>query len=246
LPAQAVEVQVSLDPPYELRVSGEVEEAALFFPQLRLTATYVTVPGSNRVVIHDVIENLSARSTEMQILYHCNFGPPFLEAGSRVLAPVREMAPQTPRAVEGIDTYDTYAGPVPGYAEQVYLYDLVADSRGQTLALLMNARADRAVAVRFNHTELPCLTVWKNTAAVEDGYVTGLEPATNFPNFKTFERQQGRVRVLPSGGRWECRWSLEVADTTPAVASLIAEVATLQAHARATIHKTTQSRFSPH
>jgi hypothetical protein len=245
LPAHAVEVQIGLDPPYELSVRGEVEEAALFFPHLRLTTTYTTAPGSNRLVIHDVVENRAARPAELQVLYHCNMGPPFLEAGSRVLAPIREMAPLTPRAAEGIDTYETYAGPVVGYAEQVYAYDLLADSRGQTLALLINAAADRAVALRFSHEALPCFTVWKNTAAVEDGYVTGLEPATNFPNFKTYERQQGRVRALPPGGRWEARWTIEVVDNTREVAALMGEVATLQAHARAIIHRTPQPRFSP-
>ena len=245
LPAQTVEVRVNLDPPYELSVTGEVEEAALFCPQLRLTTTYTTVPGSNRLVIHDVVTNRAARPVEMQLLYHCNLGPPFLEAGSRVLAPIREMAPQTPRAAEGIDTHETYAGPVVGFAEQVYLYDLLADARGHTLALLINPTADRAVALRFNRQELPCFTVWKNTGAIEEGYVTGLEPATNYPNFKSFERQQGRVPLLPPGGRWECRWMLEVADNAPAVATLMAEVATLQAHARAVIHRTPHPRFSP-
>jgi Domain of unknown function (DUF4432) len=245
LPAQTVEVRVHLDPPFELSVSGEVEESALFGPQLRLTTTYTTVPGSNRLVIHDVVTNRAARPAEMQMLYHCNLGPPFLEAGSRVLVPIREMAPQTPRAAEGIDTYDTYAGPMVGFAEQVYHYDLLADSRGQTLALLVNAAADRAVALRFHRQELPCFTVWKNTGALEEGYVTGLEPATNYPNFKSFERQQGRVPVLPPGGRWECRWMLEVAIDTPAVAALMAEVAALQAHSRATIHRTPHARFSP-
>jgi len=245
LPAQAVEVRVSLDPPYELSVSGEVEETALFCPQLRLNTTYTTVPGSNRLVIHDIVTNRAARPVEMQLLYHCNLGPPFLEAGSRVLAPIREMAPQTPRAAEGIDTHETCAGPLVGFAEQVYLYDLLADSRGHTLALLINATADRAVALRFNRQELPCFTVWKNTGAIEEGYVAGLEPATNYPNFKSFERRQGRVPMLPPGGRWECRWSLEVADSAPAVAALMAEVATLQAHARAVIHRAPQARFSP-
>jgi hypothetical protein len=245
LPAEVVEVRVGLDPPYELTVTGEVEEACLFFPQLRLTTTYTTVPGSARLVIHDVIENRGARPAEFQLLYHCNLGPPFLEAGSRVLAPVREMAPQTPRAAEGIDTYETYAGPQVGFAEQVYLYDLLADARGQTLALLAGAAADRAVALRFGREELPCFTVWKNTGALEEGYVTGLEPATNFPNFKSFERKQGRVRLLPAGGRWQCRWSLEVAEGKGAVASLMAEVARLQAAARAVIHRTPQTGFSP-
>jgi hypothetical protein len=245
LPAETVEVRVNLDPPYELSVTGEVEEAALFCPQLRLTTTYMTVPGSNRLVIHDVVTNRAARAVEMQLLYHSNLGPPFLDAGSRVLAPIRELAPQTPRAAEGIDTHETYAGPLVGFAEQVYLYDLLADARGHTLALLMNPTADRAVALRFNRQELPCFTVWKNTGAIEEGYVTGLEPATNYPNFKSFERQQGRVPLLPPGGRWECRWMLEVADNAPAVATLMAEVATLQAHARAVIHRAPHPRFSP-
>jgi hypothetical protein len=245
LPAQTVEVRVNLDPPYELSVTGEVEEAALFCSQLRLTTTYTTVPGSNRLVIHDVVTNRAARPAEMQLLYHCNCGPPFLEAGSRVLAPIRELAPQTSRAAEGIDTLETYAGPHAGFAEQVYLYDLLADARGHTLALLINPTADRAMALRFNRQELPCFTVWKNTGAIEEGYVTGLEPATNYPNFKSFERQQGRVPLLPPGGRWECRWMLELVDSAPAVATLMAEVATLQAQARAVIHRAPQARFSP-
>jgi hypothetical protein len=235
LPAQLVEVRIGLDPPYELAVTGEVEEACLFFGQLRLSTTYTTVPGSNRVVIHDTV----------QMLYHCNFGPPFLEGGSRILAPILEMAPQTPRAAEGIATYETCAAPVSGFAEQVYLYELLADARGQTLALLTTAAAERAVALRFPRSELPCFTVWKNTAALEDGYVVGLEPATSFPNFRGFERQQGRVRVLPPGGRWQCRWSLEVVDNAAAAAELVAEVARLQARSPAVVHRTPQPRFSP-
>jgi hypothetical protein len=244
LPASAVEVSVSLDPPHELSVKGEVEEAALFFPQLKLTTTYTTIPGSNRVVIHDRVTNRGARPAEMQMLYHTQFGPPFLEAGSRVLAPIREMCPLTPRAAEGINTHETYGPPTPGFAEQVYVYDLIADARGMTLALLMSAAADKAVCVRFPTRELPCFTVWKSTQAHEEGYVTGLEPATNYPNFRGFERKQGRVPKLAPGGTWDCRWSLEVADTPAAVVALQKEVATLQAHAKATIHRTPQARFS--
>jgi hypothetical protein len=244
LPASYVEVRVGLDPPYELSVVGRVEEACLFFGHLVLTTTYTTAPGSNRLVVHDVVENRAAQPAEVQVLYHCNVGPPFLEAGSRVVAPVREMSPRTPRAAEGIDTYDTYAGPTTGYAEQVYCYDLLADSHGRTLAMLYNAAADRGLVVRYGRQELPCFTVWKNTAAVEDGYVTGLEPATNFPNFKTFERQQGRVRVLPPGGRWEASWSLEIQDSAGGVAKVLAEVVALQAQAKPTIHRTPAPNFA--
>ena len=127
----------------------------------------------------------------------------------------------------------------------MYVYDLLADATGRTLALLTNASANRGLAVRFALRELPCFTVWKNTAAVEDGYVTGLEPATNFPNFKTFERTQGRVRVLPPGGRWEATLALEVLDSREGVAAVLTEVAKLQAQAPRVIHQTPQPRFAP-
>lgn len=244
-PAHFVEVRVNLDPPHELIVVGQVEEAGLFFPHLTLTTTTTTVPGSNRLVIHDVVENRGGRTADLELLYHCNLGPPFLEAGSRVVAPIREAAPVNARAAEGIDTFDTYAAPVAGYSEQNYLYDLLGDSAGRTLAMLYNSTADKAIALRFNRSELPCFTVWKNTQATEDGYVTGLEPGTNYPNLRSYERQQGRLKVLPPGGRWECQWSIEVHDTSAGVAGVLAEVVKLQAQAKAVVHRTPQAKFSP-
>ncbi len=245
LPANLVEARVNLDPPHEVSIIGEVDESGLFSPQLRLTAAYTTVPGSNRLVIHDTVENRSAQPAELQLLYHCNMGPPFLEAGGRVLVPTREVAPRDARAAEGSDTFDTFGPPSVGYREQVYFYHPASDPRGQTLAALVNPAADRCVVLRFSTDELPCMTLWKNTAAVEDGYVTGLEPATNYPNFKSFERQQRRVRVLPPGGRWEARLTIEVHDTHAGVTAVQTEIARLQSQCKATIHRTPQPRFSP-
>ncbi len=245
LPAQYLEVRVNLDPPFELSVIGQVEESSLFGPHLRLTATYTTVPGSNKLVIHDVVENRSATTGEMQLLYHLNIGPPLLGAGSRIVAAVREMAPMTPDAVLGMATHDTYLGPTPGCAEQVYAYDLLADAGGRSLAMLYNSAADRGIAMRMNHGELPCFTVWKNTAATEDGYVTGLEPGTNYPNFKSFERKLGRVRQLSPGSRWEGKWSFEILDSHDSVTSVLTEIAKLQATYAAKVYRTPQPHFSP-
>jgi hypothetical protein len=196
-------------------------------------------------VIHDVVENCSAQPAELQLLYHCNFGPPFLEAGGRVLVPIRELAPRDQRAAEGIDTFDAYGPPTVGYREQVYFYHPQSDPRSQTLAALVNASAERCVVLRYNTEELPCFTLWKNTAALEDGFVTGLEPATNYPNFKGFERQQRRVRVLPPGGRWEARLTIEVHDTHAGVTAVQTEIARVQALTKTTIHRTPQPRYAP-
>jgi hypothetical protein len=243
-PAYYVEVRIGLDPPYELSVTGQVEEGGLFYPHLVLTTTYTTIPGSNRLVIHDHVENRGAETAEMQLLYHCNFGQPLLDAGSRVAAPIREVSPISVRAAEGIDTLETYTGPITGFAEQVYCYDLLGDAGGRTLAMLYNHTADRACVLRFNRQELPCFTVWKNTAALEDGYVTGLEPATNFPNFKTFERQQNRVVQLPAGAHWDTTWSIEVHDSAAGVSGILAEIVSVQSQAKAIVHRTPHPRYS--
>ena len=128
-------------------VIGHVAEGGLFLGNLHLISSVTTIPGSNRLVIHDVVENRAAQAAEMQLLYHCNIGPPFLEAGSRLIVPFHEAAPLTPRAADGIDTFDTYAGPVAGYAEQNYAYDPLGDSHGRTLALLYPAAGDRGLAL---------------------------------------------------------------------------------------------------
>jgi hypothetical protein len=244
-PANFVEARVHLDPPHELSIIGQVEEGCLFFPRLLLMTTCTTVPGSNRLVVHDVVENRNSQPAEMQMLYHYNLGPPFLEAGSRIVAPVRELSPRDARAAEGMETYDTYSGPVPGFSEQAYYYDVLGDGAGRTQALLYNAARDRGCLLRWNRNELPCFTLWRNSAAVEDGYVTGLEPGTNFPNLKTFERNQGRVRLLPPGGRWECTLILEFLDSAFGVSAALAEIVSLQAHARPIIHQKPQTKYSP-
>jgi hypothetical protein len=115
-----------------------------------------------------------------------------------------------------------------GFVEQVYFADLYADVQGRTLALLHNARGDRGVVLRWDKSLLPRFIVWKNTAAVEDGYVTGLEPATNFPNFKAFERERGRVIALAPHGRYRAYVRIEVLDQRDAVQAALQEIAQLQ------------------
>ena len=65
--------------------------------------------------------------------------------------------------------------------------------------MLANRNKTQATSVRWNLNELPCLTIWKNTASPEDGYVTGIEPATSFPFNRLVERKYGRVPQLLPG-----------------------------------------------
>jgi len=174
----------------------------------------------------------------MQVLYHWNFGPPLLEEGSRFAAPFRTITPRDPRAVEGLSHHDVYGPPEPGSTEQVYFYELHARSgRGSgTLALLRNPAGDRGVVLRFHKDQLPCFTLWKNSAGRRDGYVTGLEPATNYPNPRPFEKVRNRVVTLPVDGRYTVETTLEVLASASAVSAALTEIDHLQSQGPPTIN----------
>jgi len=244
LPASRVEVQVVPGDPPELAVIGEVYEAALFCPQYRLVSKVSTKCGSSALTIVDEVTNLKAIEAEMELLYHCNFGPPFLEEGARLEVAARTVAPRDPRAVEGIDGYDAYLGPTPGYVEQVYWYDLLAEDDGSTLAMLRSAAANKALVLRFNKRELPAFTQWKNTAAESDGYVTGLEPATDFPNAKVFERERGRVVEMAPGETYRTALTMEVCDSASSVAKVADEIAALQKKGKRAVHREPIAKYS--
>ena len=76
---------------------------------------------------------------------------------------------------------------------------LAADENDDSIALLTSPDESLGVSIGHNVSTLPCFTLWKNTVGMDDGYVTGLEPGTNFPNPRSFEESQGRVVELAPG-----------------------------------------------
>ena len=124
-------------------------------------------------------------------------------------------------------------------------YEL-AGKRGsrETMTMLRNGTGDKASLLRFTLKDFPCFTLWKNTAGMADGYVTGLEPATSYPNSRRFEREKGRVITLAGGESRTTTLSIETLDTKKAIKAAEAEIKTLQKTAKAKVHRQPLSSFS--
>ncbi len=197
-PAHVLRVSVDGDTG-QIQVTGVVDESRFLFQKLRLTSTITTRTGEHGFRVNDVVTNVSGQQAEIQLLYHFNVGPPLLGAGSRLVAPVQAVVPRDDVAARAIDSWDVYAAPRSGFAEQVFFLDLLPDRNGQTPVLLKNAPGTKGVCIHFDRSALPWFTLWKNTAAHADGYVTGLEPATNLPNPRSYEGRQGRVVTIGPG-----------------------------------------------
>ena len=229
-PAHKVVVEVN-DETGEIRLAGEVEETRFHFMKLRMVSTVVTRAGEPSLAIEDEIVNLSGSPADFQLLYHINFGLPLLGPGASFVAPVRKVAPRDARAAEGMGAWNRYAREEAGFKEQAYYLELLADARGNSRALLRNHDGTQGVSLHLNTRQLPCFTLWKNTIAAADGYVTGLEPGTNFPNARTFEGERGRVVRLGPGARTKFAIGLEIHDNPADVRRAEEAIKLLQAGA---------------
>lgn len=241
-PAHRVSARIDSD---RITVTGVVDEGCLFGGRLRLEATLSTGIDSAEFEIEDVVTNLGSQSAEVEMLYHCNIGEPFLGEGSTCHTAATEVAPRNERAAEGMSTWNQYSGPTPGFAEQVYYSRAVADKSGEGVAALCDVDSKRAFVIRFDTSTLPWFVLWKNTQAVEDGYVTGLEPGSSFPNPRGAERKGGRVISLAPGASVKFRLRFEVATEKDHVQKILRDVTALQATTPMTVHSDPKPEWIP-
>ena len=196
IPASEVEVVIDRTAPLRIRIRGRVDERMFYGPKLELWTEISTEVGSNTFRIEDSLKNYSVYEQEFQIIYHANYGPPLLEKGAQFVAAINEIRPFNAHAAKSLNEFADYAAPTKGFIEQVYGIIPLADANHKTTAMLHNAAGDKAVTMTYDVTQLPYFSLWKNTNAMEEGYVTGLEPGTGFPPNRSIERKAGRVPKL--------------------------------------------------
>ena len=218
-PCHYVALGVNDNGPGTLMVRGVAEEAWLYGPKLRLVSSLQTAAGSNSLTIVDEVTNLSEEPGELQLMYHTNLGRPLLDQGARLVIAAKEIAPYDEHSACAIDRWAEFGGPTPGYAQQCYFMEPIADDHGNATVLLHNRARNKGIGLRFNTKELPYFTLWKNLQCEADGYVTGLEPGTCFPNLKSIERDRQRVVALPPGGTYQTCLKIDVYDSETQVSA---------------------------
>ncbi|SFB55695.1 aldose 1-epimerase family protein [Azotobacter beijerinckii] len=196
IPASKVVLSIDEQPPYAIRLRGELKEQAFKKVDFSVATELSTTPGATGFVIDDTLTNNGDYPKEYQALYHNNFGTPLLGQGARFVAPVKQVSPFNAKARGDLANWQTYRGPTKDYDETVYNLIPYGDARGDTLAVLHNQAGDRGVRVDYNVQQLPVFSLWKNTDTEKQGYVTGLEPGTSFSYNRRFQRPLGLVPTI--------------------------------------------------
>lgn len=238
IPAHDVSVSVDAKPPHRIRVRGKVSERMFKFSQFDLWTEVSTVPGSHSIQINDLLVNKSEYAQEYQMIYHTNFGRPLLQQGAQFVAPVKTLAPFDAYAAKDLATYATYLGPTRDYGEQVYCTILHSNAAGQTAVMLKNADGSQGAGIQYATDTLPYFTLWKNTDAEADGYVTGLEPGTGYPYNRSVERVEGRVPKLEANQQVRFALDIVVLKDRAAVAKFEDKIKTIQGDRQAAVTPT--------
>jgi len=198
-PASRVEVTIDEKAPHEIRVRGLLKENTFKKANLETWTELRYVPGAKSFTLHDVLTNRGDYPHDYQIIYHSNFGTPLLEKDARFIAPLKSVSPFNDYAKTGLKAWNTYDAPTKDFDEMVFNLVPKADSSGKTLAAVINSKGDKGASIEFDTHQLPLLTMWKNTDTLKQGYVTGIEPGTNYAYPVTIEKEQGRVKQLAPG-----------------------------------------------
>jgi hypothetical protein len=242
IPASEVEVTVDPAQPKRIHIRGRVDERMFYGPKLELWTDISTEAGSNEFRIEDRVKNYGAYDQEFQMIYHSNYGPPLLGANARFLGAYKQVTPFNANAAKGIDSFETYAGPTKGFIEQVYCIVPATDLAGRTMVMLQDPAGNRGVTMSWNVEQLPYFTLWKNTTALEEGYVTGLEPGTGFPMNRRIERQFGRVPKLKPGETRTMAIDYAVLDSAAAVAKARETIGSIQGNTKPQIDREPAAR----
>ncbi|MDU1572761.1 MAG: aldose 1-epimerase family protein [Pantoea sp.] len=198
-PASRVEVTIDEKAPHEIRVRGLLKENTFKKANLETWTELRYVPGAKSFTLHDVLTNRGDYPHDYQIIYHSNFGTPILEKDARFIAPLKSVSPFNDYAKSGLKAWNIYDAPTKDFDEMVFNLVPKADSSGKTLAAVINSKGDKGASIEFDTHQLPLLTMWKNTDTLKQGYVTGIEPGTNYAYPVTIEKEQGRVKQLAPG-----------------------------------------------
>jgi len=204
LPAE-IESIIQPDPlsgKMDMSITGIIRQSQVLGSRLELRRTISATLGKSVIRIHDEVINRGNIDAAHMLLYHCNFGWPLIDEGTKILwNGTWKSREGNPNKIfcEGND-FKICPAPLDdhqGSGEEAAFIDLQSDDDGFCNCGLENSRIGLGVNLKFQKKQLPCLTNWQHFGKGE--YVVGLEPGTNPPIGQSQARRQNELIQLSPG-----------------------------------------------
>lgn len=191
------------DDEYALTMGGHIRDAELCGHNLCLQRSIRTTMTSPSVEITDTLVNEEPTETDYLILYHLNFGYPFISPQTRFLfpAPVSPMLPRTDAAERGKDHWFRLTEPIDDEEEQCFFHHLQSDENGTCHLRIENPDCGIGAELMFSAKNLPIVTFWKSVRSGE--YVVGVEPGNSYIGGLDDSRKRGVLGRIEGFGQRE-------------------------------------------
>lgn len=199
-PAEEVNVEIKqVDGVPEIRICGQMVQAALFGSNLVLKRTIACRYGESRFSFTDEITNNGQSAAPFMLLYHFNAGYPLLSEGAVLDIPSQRVTPLTEHAEKHKDKWQEVTPPTFPYTEMCYYHDIVRPSDGIAQVGITNPAAGMKLAICYNRDLLDNFVQWKQLGKGE--YAMGLEPCNATIRGRATAREDGSLKFLQSGER---------------------------------------------
>lgn len=189
LPASNVSYKLTND---EIIIKGTIFDETIFAYKLVMERTIIVALKENVIQIIDKITNRGDLLTPHQIIYHCNFGYPFLNEKTKIKINSKNHYGRDENAKHFISEFDQIKPPTAGFVERCYFHQFDENKPGN--AEIINDEMNIKVVLSFNPNDLNCLTQW-NLFNKRD-YVLGIEPGNAFPIGRSASRKEGSLQFI--------------------------------------------------
>lgn len=196
----------------KITVKGFIRETELFGHSLEIKRTITSEVGSSKIVLHDVLTNKTPTAEEYMIIYHMNFGFPFLSPALEMTLPENvKTSPRTEYAAKFSGRETEFTMPIDEEEETVFFH-VVNENHKEKLACvkLENPELGIGATVKYSVDTLPIMSQWRCMRSGE--YVLGIEPTNSYIMGRTKERENGTIGVLPGFESVEMHIELEFYD----------------------------------
>lgn len=194
---------------YVMSARGKIAQSRFYGEAFELRREIRVSMGDDRICICDEVENIGFCEEPFMLLYHMNFGFPFLSEDSLLFFNNSQVLPRTEEAKKGISQYEQILPPTSGFIEQCFYHNFEAKEDGYIFTGLFHpglGTEGLGVYLKYQKSQLPYFCQWKMTG--EQEYVMGLIPATWYAEGRHEARKRQELIMLQPGE--SRRYELEI------------------------------------
>ena len=171
------------------------------------------------------MENQTAEEADLMLMYHCNFGFPFLRPGTRLVIPSKAVRGREQWSQDHLDQWETIGAPIDGETEYVYIHELAADEANHSFAAIVNDELGFGVRLDFDRNVQPYFMEWMSMKTGD--YVIGLEPSNSMVYGRKYHEAEGTMHKIAPFAKETYHLSFTILKDAEAIAATEAAKAKL-------------------